>query len=241
MNNLKLTLEANGKPGIVNKIRPKIILQQIENTISKPVEMKLNIPSSQIGSLTTLEATMMIALMKLTDPKAIFEFGTFLGYSTSLFLKNSNKKCTVYSIDLGEIEMKQEENTFNMDTVLSNDIINDDFLRSIQSTKGAFYIKDDIDNKNPKLQLLFGDSTKFSVSEKNLKNAIEFIFIDGGHTFNIVQSDTNKAFEMVESGVILWHDYNSKIHSDVTDFVDSLAKERMIFHIEHTMLAFTII
>ena len=43
-----------------------------------------------------------------------------------------------------------------------------------------------------------------------------------------------------ENGIILWHDFGSKIHGDVTRFLEHYSKENLIFYIEHTMIAFTI-
>ncbi len=50
--------------------------------------------------------------------------------------------------------------------------------------------------------------------------------------------DTANARKMIgESGVIVWHDFASNIHSDVTTFVNELAKHELIFCVQHTMLA----
>ena len=48
---------------------------------------------------------------------------------------------------------------------------------------------------------------------------IDFAFIDGGHTEEIVASDTEGVFSCMEKGVIVWHDYKSGIHSDVTKYL----------------------
>jgi hypothetical protein len=44
-----------------------------------------------------------------------------------------------------------------------------------------------------------------------------------------------------EDGIILWHDYESKIHGDVTDFVNNLSIKNTIYHVENTMIAFMLI
>jgi predicted O-methyltransferase YrrM len=241
MNKLLSNIEKNAIIGKVNSIRPKVILKLIEENFNEPVEMRLNVPSSEIGSLTTLEATMIISLLKLIKPSIIFEFGTFLGYSTSIFLKNSSKDCITYSIDLGD-EIKDQYKSDNIDKnlVLNNDIVNDNFLRIVQSKKGPIYIKNETENKE-RLKLLYGDSLEISIDDLKLKEKVQFVFIDGGHTYNIVQSDTKKSFQMVNQGILVWHDYNSKIHGDVTKFVDELSKDNIIYHIENTMLAFCVI
>ena len=43
-----------------------------------------------------------------------------------------------------------------------------------------------------------------------------------------------------DNGIIVWHDFNSKIHSDVSEYLSVKSKEIKIYHIENTMLAFYI-
>lgn len=238
----KNELFENSVAGRVLKIRPKAILKLIEKSYSKPVDMKLQIPSSEIGSLTTLEATMLISFIKIINPSFIFEFGTFLGYSTSIFLKNSDEKCNVYTIDLGEeIGNIDHSKKIDFESVLKNDEINDDYLRIMQSKKGPIFINDYIQTEDNRLKLLQGNSLDLSISEISLESKVNIVFIDGGHTLNIVKKDTENAFKMIKTGVIIWHDYNSQIHGDVTKFVDELAKEKVIYHIDNTMLAFHVL
>src|SRR5690606_24413565 len=90
-----------------------------------------------------------------------------------------------------------------------------------------------------RLKLLYGDSRLFDVGGAGLGNAVDFVFVDGGHDTATIASDTRKALEMTgENGVIAWHDFDSKIHSDVTDFVQGFAADHLVFHVENTMLAF---
>jgi len=222
----------------VTKIRPKTIFKFIEETSKGPVNMNFYIPSSEIGSLTTLECSILISLIKIFNPKSIFEFGTFLGYSTSLLLKNSDESCKVFSIDLGN-----DINASNIDysKILSNDEVNDAYLKIIQSKLGPTYIQQEMAAGNDRLKLLYGNSMEIDTKSLQLYKNMNFVFIDGGHDFETIKSDTNKAYEMIDSGIIIWHDYSSKIHTDVTEFLNIHCKNRRIFHVENTMLAFEII
>ncbi len=83
-------------------IKPKVLFMKIEASHPAPVSMKINVPSSDIGSITLLEASAIVSLIKLITPQKIFEFGTFLGYSSALLVENSAADCEVYSIDLGD-------------------------------------------------------------------------------------------------------------------------------------------
>jgi hypothetical protein len=232
------------QPGI-HEIRPKILLKSAEDLFKAPIDIVLHLPSSDIGSLTTLEATMIVALLKIFNPSKIFEFGTFLGYTTSILTRNSKDSSIVFSLDL-DVNSNQvnslELNEFSNQDVLTNDIINDAFLSKIQSVKGEFYLSDMSALQKSRIKLLKQNSLELDVNNLSLVNEIDFCFIDGGHTYEIVKSDTEKAFLMAKkNSIILWHDYNSKIHGDVTSYLMDLSDTYTIYHIANTMLAFTII
>jgi len=74
-----------------------------------------------------------------------------------------------------------------------------------------------------------------------LNKRFDFIFIDGGHDYETVRIDTENALKMAkDDAVIIWHDYRSKIHGDVTSFVDDFSADHPIIHVQNTMLAFTL-
>jgi predicted O-methyltransferase YrrM len=234
--------KTNISSGIIS-IRPKVILSFIEQQQQLPVDVKLQIPSSQIGSLTMLEAMMMISLMKIVNPKNIFEFGTYLGYTTNLLLSNSSSDSKVFSIDLGynTSDVEYTKNASEKD-LKSSDILNDNFLTLKQAQKGTHYLKNVSNLEKVRLKLIIGDSTEYNPDVDNLKNNTDFIFIDGGHTYDLVKKDTETSEKMIsEKGIVLWHDFGSKIHGDVTNFLEDFSKENLIYHIEHTMIAFMII
>ena len=65
------------------------------------------------------------------------------------------------------------------------------------------------------------------------------VFIDGGHDFATVKSDTENAFQLVRTdrpSCVLWHDYRNPEYSGLTFYLEELSKETDIFHIEDTML-----
>jgi predicted O-methyltransferase YrrM len=230
-------------PGIY-EIRPKILLKTIEDLYDSPIDFNMYLPSSDIGSLTMLEATMIISFLKIYNPIEIFEFGTFLGFTTALLVKNSSVNSTVYSLDLDNCS---NQNNFDFTKlsdkdILGNDLINDAFLSNIQFIKGEFFLKNIIDSEKKKIKLLKSNSLDLDVLHLGLFKKIDFCFIDGGHNYDIVKSDTEKAFSMCKkNSLIIWHDYNSKIHGDVTLYLSVLSKKYEIFHIANTMLAFTIV
>lgn len=95
----------------------------------------------------------------------------------------------------------------------------------------------DVIKNNPRLKLIEGDSTKFD--ESIFKNSIDFIFIDGGHDYETVKSDTQKALAMLtENGMIVWDDYSPDFPG-VYHFLNKFTSHnRELFHVKGTSLVY---
>ena len=171
------------------------------------------------------------------DPRS--ELGkTFLGYSTALLLRNTPPEAEVISIDLGDDSSAYRSAASYTDAELrSDDKKNDDYLRFVQASEGQRYLRGLSSEQHARLKLLHGDSTRFDAGP--LAGRVDFVFVDGGHDTATIRSDTQKSLQMTgNDGVIAWHDFDSRIHSDVTDFVHGFAADHLVFHVENTMLAF---
>jgi predicted O-methyltransferase YrrM len=229
-------------PGLI-PIKPKVLFMKIEASDPAPVSMKINVPSSDIGSVTLLEASALVSLVKLVKPRKIFEFGTFLGYSTSLFVENSADDCAVYSLDLGEHHVSDRPLTAFAKADLHNDgHINDEYLRGAQGARGPYYATALSAADRSRLCLIQQDSREFAPADHGLEGAIDMVFVDGGHDPDTVTIDTVNARRMIgDSGIIVFHDFNSNIHGDVTTFVNGLAKHEPVICIQHTMLAILLV
>jgi predicted O-methyltransferase YrrM len=85
-----------------------------------------------------------------------------------------------------------------------------------------------------RIHSLRGDSTKFDYSPYAGK--MDFIFIDGGHDYDVAASDTQSALKMASpDAVILWHDYLT--FSGVKRAVDELSQTQPVVHIKGTEFA----
>jgi hypothetical protein len=228
--------------GLVH-IKPRVVFMKIEASDRAPVSMKINVPSSDIGSVTLLEAAALVSLVKLVGPRKIFEFGTFLGYSTSLFVENSAEDCAVYSLDLGDSHVSDKPlASFVKADLRSNGDINDEYLRGAQGLRGPHYTTSLSVADQSRLYLLQQDSRRFDPADHGLESSVDIVFVDGGHDTETVTIDTANARKMIgESGVIVWHDFNSSIHDDVTTFVNGLARHEVVVWIQHTMLAILLV
>ena len=217
----------------MNNIKLKALLSEQENKNFSPVIHSL-MPPVEIGSITLVDQIVLLSLAKLIASKRIVEIGTYLGYTTALLAMNT--KATIFSIDLPKIT--PGGNAFKEELVLSDGNYNDDFLRSEQNEKGEIYLDFLSEVERKKIVLIKKDSTSINFS-REFEHA-DFVFIDGGHERSIVERDTDNARSIVKNGVIVWHDFDSKIHSDVSSFLLE-EKERKLFHVLGSLCAFELI
>ena len=88
-----------------------------------------------------------------------------------------------------------------------------------------------------RIKQIFGDSTKYNFSDHY--GQYDFIFIDGGHEYDVAYSDTQNALRMVKKGgVIVWDDYIN--WRGVKRVVEDLSKNYEIHHIIDTKFAILI-
>lgn len=199
------------------------------------------IPPSGIGGLTLLESAILVSLAKLADAKKFFEFGTYLGATSLLLATNSSENAEIVTVDLPPEEVAPMSEGQSQ-AYLHDDKINDRYLSNTYVKTGAIYIDRADADTQKKIRRIQQNSLSIDPDKQGLSKAFDFIFIDGGHDYETVKSDTAKAFKMAkEDAIILWHDYRSNIHKDVTLFVDELSQETKIIHVQNTMLAFTLL
>lgn len=217
----------------INEIKLKVLLTEHEKLNINPLIRTL-MPPSEIGSITVVDQIVLLSLIRLTSPRRIIEIGTYLGYSTALLAMNSSAQ--IFSIDLPKVEMTR--NSFDEQLVRSDGNYNDDFLRSEQNKRGEIYLDYLSSEERGRISLIKSDSTLINFQEEF--EYADFIFIDGGHESSIVEKDTLNARSIVKNGVIVWHDFGSKIHNDVSSFLLG-ETDRKIFHVLGSLCAFEFI
>ena len=222
----------NARLGI-NNIKLRALLSEQEKQNLSPV-MRSLMPPVEIGSITLVDQIVLLSLAKLISAERIVEIGTYLGYTTALFAMNTNAK--IFSIDLPKTV--QDDETFKEELVLRDGNYNDEFLRSKQNKEGEIYLNFLSDDELENISLIKADSTSINFS-KEFEFA-DLVFIDGGHERSIVEKDTLNARSIVKNGVIVWHDFGSTIHNDVSSFLLQ-AKDRKIFHVLGSLCAFEFI
>jgi len=225
----------------VSAIRPKVVFQKVETTFPDAnIMFSVSIPSSAIGGMTLLESSILVSLAKLTGARTFFEFGTYMGATSVLLASNAPAGAHVTTLDLPPAEIDLTASSGDTAAlILHNDTENDNYLRRQFAEKGAFYIDRAPAEVQSRITRLHQDSRKLDPQAQQLSGQFDFIFIDGGHDYETVAIDTANALAMAKpDSVIVWHDYRSKIHGDVTRFVDDFSRDHGVIHVENTMLAF---
>jgi hypothetical protein len=194
-------------------------------------------PPEGVGSVTLVDQIVLLCLDELLQPESILEIGTFQGFTTKLFAMNSMAKI-IYSVDL---PFKEEKIIVNpkLDVVLTDGDYNDNYLRDVQNQSGALYLEGLQPEQINVVRLIKQDSTNINFSDAF--GNIDLCFIDGGHHYDIVKSDTENALSVMRKGIIVWHDFSSTIHSDVTRYLSERSINNCIFHVSGSLCAFQLI
>jgi predicted O-methyltransferase YrrM len=103
-----------------------------------------------------------------------------------------------------------------------------------RSRTGADYAGKDVVHK---IHQLVGDSLTFDFSP--YFNKVDLVFVDGGHRYEVVSSDTANALRMVRpGGVVVWHDFaNYGTYSDITRAILGELPADQVIQIENSQLA----
>jgi len=176
-----------------------------------------------------IETQVLSALVCAFKPKTIFEIGTYNGFTTLHFAMNSPEDCRIYTLDLSpdfEEKYKKKLSEYSYDDLL--------VVRLSMAHIGNRIYKSH--SNASKIEELFGDSSQFDFSPYYGK--MDFIFIDGNHSYKHVKSDTEEAIKMLSTrGVIVWHDFDYIIHRDVFKYLNELSRSLAIYSIPDTRFA----
>ena len=153
-------------------------------------------PSNNVVGMTSdYEGWIISSLSKIS--KKIFEFGTCSGKTTYLMGLNSSSDASIISITLNPNELNNINKEDKDNKVSFRNIIHESMYE-----KFLFSGKE----VEKKIKIIFQNS--LNLEHYEYKNQMDLIFIDGGHTYSVVKSDSEKSFEMLNTnGIILWHDY----------------------------------
>jgi predicted O-methyltransferase YrrM len=178
-----------------------------------PTEMSL-------GNSLASDLIILAQMCALLRPESVFEFGTYDGLATLHFALNTPVDARITTLDLppdDPIRKTDSDDTF--------------YTRGI--TVGQHFHGQP---EQSKIQQIYSNSMMFD--HQPWRNKMDLIFVDGGHDYEVVKSDTEKAMEMLRpGGLLVWHDYEFT-HYGVYTFLNELAAKSPLYWVAGTSFVF---
>ena len=209
------------------RIPEKSLAELLTQIADRPVQqVVLPGPNTQLGDVGSHTFYYTLAcLVVALQPRAILEFGTYLGVGAYAMALNAPSQTQLYTIDLPDSAQASAAHSLNRidqgHVATSRGRVGQAFLGTPQA-KRIIQIR--------------ADSLQLRI-EEHLSRA-ELILIDGGHSTPIIARDTDNAFRVLaDNGVVLWDDY-FHLYPDVVSYLDRLSRERTLWRISGTNFVF---
>lgn len=165
----------------------------------------------------------LAAITQCSQPKKIFEFGTYLGVSALTFAANSSSDCKIFTLDLpneSDVDINHELNSLDSNLVIQS-----------RYRVGEAFVDSDYAER---ITQIFEDSMTFKPDAQLCD--MDLVFVDGGHSTPLVSKDTENAFKMLShKGIIVWDDY-FHAYPDIVGFLDNLSNTLPLYSIPGTNL-----
>src|SRR5579859_91839 len=147
-----------------------------------------------VGNISFEELLILVELVQTRQPATCFEIGTYDGRTALNMAANTPEDAVIYTLDLPREEIAST--LFPLDPF--------DLKVVKKETSGTRYRGTEWEHK---IQQLFGDSAAFDYTPYQGK--MDFVFVDGSHTYDYVLSDSRNAITLLRDGkgTIIWHDY----------------------------------
>lgn len=207
-------------------IEPQLPCRGLGSVLDQQRPILLLEPAERNGNVTVIELVVLCHLARRTSPRQIFEIGTFDGRTILNLAANTPESTACFTLDLPA----EDEGRTTLE------LASDD-LRFIRKEKiGERFLSTDYRRR---IHQLRGDSA--SIDLRQHEGNMEFIFIDGSHSYPYVKNDTELAFKLLSpsGGTIVWHDYDSSwpgVTAALNGYYKGDARFRSAFHIEGTSL-----
>lgn len=171
------------------------------------------------------ELTYLCYLARSIPNAQIFEFGTSVGRTTLNLGLNVDDDGQVFSLDLPP-NFRAGDEKLPYAAIQQGEVDLYPRGRYILEHRGALPVT-----------LLTGNSMNFDFSP--FYGRMDLVFIDGGHSLDVVANDSEQAFHMLkpERGIVAWHDYWSFNCPEVVRSVNVLADQHPISQLLGTRMA----
>ena len=217
------------------------VTDRLEDRVCKSI---IPHPANFSGGVLTLEAMLIQTLIKRVNPDRVFEFGTYMGATTAAIAINTRPDTKIFTLDLppadhhGSLGAAEKNALFT--TARTEAETPDGFLIKRSTSVGPVILDGMLAADQAKVTRLYSDSRTFDYSP--YAGTMDFIWIDGGHDYDIVKSDTENSLKLLKSAnrraVIAWHDYGNPECLGVTEYLDELSASLTVFSIGSTFTCF---
>ncbi len=203
--------------GYRHESRESVELQVVPLTQLVPGDSLIDVRAIDAvdGNVTERELIAICRLIRSAQPAKLFEIGTFDGRTTLNMAVNAAPGATVHTLDLPQSELPSAASRIH-----AHEIVYADKAQSGERYRGT--------EAESSIVQLYGDSGNFDFAE--YYGTMDFVFIDGSHTFDYVVNDSLHALRMLKEagGTIVWHDYGR--WDGVTGALNQLRQKRPEFH-----------
>ncbi len=170
---------------------PTVEVNELLPQSDEPLRVQFAYFPNTFASVSVLEFNCLVLLMKRVNARQIFEFGTFRGISITQLVLNLPPGSKAYTLDLPD----------QTNSTLYNISDPEEVSLTAETSKGSLVPRDLRD----RVTFLKQDSGKFD--ESPYAGQIDFVFVDGAHSYDYVKNDSEKGWRMLRSGgVMAWHD-----------------------------------
>jgi predicted O-methyltransferase YrrM len=164
--------------------------------------------------------TLLATITSALNPKKIFEVGTFRG-ATALTMALNAPYADIYTLDL-PLEAAPDEAA--MVSHLSRG--DQEWVRLSRTSLGHAFLDHPVAER---IHQLYGNSLNFQPPPE-LENT-DLCFIDGGHSYECIQADTETALRILApNGVIVWDDYTWFVDG-VSEYLNELRATLVLYRI----------
>jgi hypothetical protein len=172
---------------------PIVPLSKIVNgKLADKDTISLQAVPEHMHNCSIFELFALAALTRAMNPALCLEIGTYDGRSALAIASNCNPRARVVTLNLPPRYLSEHPDEGGVvDVQLSAKV------KSGERWVGC--------QESHRIEQVFADSTEFDFTSIGQP---QFIFIDGAHDQQSVQSDTEKALRVIDrqKGVIIWHD-----------------------------------
>lgn len=176
------------------------------------------------GNLDVKDMVFVCKCVSLFEPRVVFEIGTFDGNTTLQIAGNAPPSTTVHTLDLP-------------DNVQGSAVAKIDPSDAAYIDRKATFKRRYLDTPfEGKVVQKFGNSLEVDFAAVLDGKKADLVFIDAGHSYECVRSDSEKALRVLSAGgLVIWDDYTTH-WPGVYAYLNELSRNLPLLRVTDTRL-----